>query len=502
MQSNTIPITHIAPSYSQENLDLILSRVKQLLPSLNDEGAKQYLSDLLNQDIETLVSDWLTYQEVEPCVSSAELHALAERVLPYHSNLEEAIYSVRNTLNTVPRARTDLRDYLTKDRKEDVIKSLSLPLFVSKKKYPSFSSIEELIEALKPVDQTIVDMTASVLMDRIQSIPMEKQLGITDRQKMLSVAAVYEVNSAVGFECNSIWLASFISSQMWGCVSGWAHPDGEMCRNRHFGFKSDRDCVDLTLNSLKYVDAILADNPDQETVSLYIDTMLSCLTIMVRDYLRYNKESENYGKIDSLVEQYSHLMNPAQLLRYSTIQLHLAQIKGVARDHYQLLLPFFEYQEGRGNPSKEYLQYYDYHNFILLDLEHLKTPKFELASSLLGSSMLSEHLLRTSELLLECLKLDLPDDVVNSFSGFFTKYLWTLINDDSDEQYLFDAILTVSLNSMHLYDTVSNIRFMAELGHLGSIHWLIDNDQYSTTKELKYWEKRRDYLESVSMNSK
>lgn len=67
MQSNTIPITHLAPSYSQENINLILARVNQLLPNLNENGAKQYLSDLLNQDVKNLVVDWLTFQEVEPC---------------------------------------------------------------------------------------------------------------------------------------------------------------------------------------------------------------------------------------------------------------------------------------------------------------------------------------------------------------------------------------------------------------------------------------------------
>ncbi|MEH0790865.1 hypothetical protein KW882_01030 [Vibrio parahaemolyticus] len=500
MQSNTIPITHLAPSYSQENINLILARVNQLLPNLNEDGAKQYLSDLLNQDVKNLVVDWLTFQEVEPCVSSDELHALAERVLPYHSNdIDQAIYSVRNILNTVPRQRSDLRDYLTKERREDVIESLSLPLLTISKRFTSITTIEELIEALKPVDQVIIDVCASTLMDRIQSIPMDKQQGITERQKMLSIAAVYEVNSAIGFECNSIWLASFIGSEMWGCVSGWAHPDGEMCHGRHFGFKSDQDCVDLTLSSLKYVDAILAENLDQKTVSLYIDTMLSSMAIMARDYLRYGRDGNGFGEIDSLVEKYSDLMNPAQLLRHSTIHLHLAQIKGVATEHFKLLLKFFEYQEGLGEPSKEYVQFYDYNNFVRLDFEYLITPQYELPSSLLGSSMLPEHLLRTSELLHECLKLDLPDEITNTFSGFFTHYMWKLINDDSDEQYLFDAILIVSINGMHRYDTMRNIRFMAELGHLGSMQWLIDNDQYKTPNELKYWEARRDYLVSASM---
>ncbi len=496
MNSNTIPITALPPSFSQKNLDLIVSRVSQILPNLGFEGEKQYLSDLFNKNFDELVADWLVYQEVEPSVSSFELHALAERVIPYHSdNLDEAIYAVRNILNTVPRQVADLRDYLTKERKQHVISSLSLPLITVNPMIPSLTSIEELIEALKPVDQVIIDLSASTLMDQIQSIPMDEQPGLTDRQKMLSVAAVYEINSAAGFQCNAIWLASFISSEMWGCASGWVHSDGELCHSRHFGFKSDRDCVVLTLNSLAYVEAILAENLDSKTVSLYIDTLLSALTIMTREYLRHGKETDGYGKLDALIQKYKCLMNPAQLLRYMTIELHLAEIEGVSKNHFDQLLHFFEYQNECGEPQKQYLQFYDYYNFIHVDLGYLKTPQCELPSSFLGSSIEPKSLLRTSELLHKCLIMDLPSEVTNQFSGFFTNYIWKLISDDSDDQFLYDAILSISIASMHLYDKAfMNIRAMAELGHLESIKWLIDNDVPQTPEERTYWITRKNYL--------
>ncbi|EGQ9742359.1 hypothetical protein FWP33_07475 [Vibrio parahaemolyticus] len=496
MKSNAIPITELAPSFSKENLDQILARVSQVLPNLSAEGAKQYISDLLNRNVDELVVSWLFYQELEPAVSSTELHALAERVLPYHSNeLEEAVFAVRNILNTVPRQVSDLRDYLPRERKQDVIRSLSLPLITAHPTIPSIASIDELIEALKQVDQVIIDVTASTLMDEVQSIPMHKQPGLTTRQKMLSVAAVYEINSSVGFHCNSIWLASCINSEMWGCARGWVHSDGELCHSRHFGFKSDSDCVSLSLSSLTYVEDILAENTDKNTVSLYIDTLLAALTIMTRDYLRYVKETDGYAKLDEVIERNQKLMNPAQRLRYMTIQILLAQVKGVAKQHFEQLQSFFEYQAELGEPHKQYLQYYDYSNFIHVDFEYLKTPKCELPSCFLGSSVQPNHLLRTSELLHKCLQMDLPSDVTNLFGGFFTTYMWKLINDDSNEQFLYDAILSVSVSSMHLYEnTIDNIRAMAELGHLASIKWLIDSDVPKSHEELKYWETRRDFL--------
>ena len=51
------------------------------------------------------------------------------------------------------------------------------------------------------------------------------------------------------------------------------------------------------------------------------------------------------------------------------------------------------------------------------------------------------------------------------FKGFFTNYLFMSINQNSDNQFLFDEILAVSLLAKDSVDNNHIIQAMAELGH-------------------------------------
>ncbi|WP_221076568.1 hypothetical protein [Agarivorans aestuarii] len=85
--------------------------------------------------------------------------------------------------------------------------------------------------------------------------------------------------------------------------------------------------------------------------------------------------------------------------------------------------------------------------------------------------------------------MDLPTDVTNLFSGFFKNYMWSLVNDDSNDQYLYDAILSVSIEAIPLFDKAfANIRMMAELGHAPSMTFLAE--QYTGSRQSIYWQSR------------
>ena len=51
------------------------------------------------------------------------------------------------------------------------------------------------------------------------------------------------------------------------------------------------------------------------------------------------------------------------------------------------------------------------------------------------------------------------------FMGYFTNYLFTLVNKNSHSHFLFDEILAASLDARCIVDNKDVVRTMAELGH-------------------------------------
>ncbi len=496
MRTNTISITELAPCYTHSNLKLILNRIKTLHPKISDKCAEQYLSDLLNVDsVDELINDNLKYQEIEPAVDAKELRTLAKRILSYNDNdLAKAIYSARNILNTVPRQVSDLEDYLTEERKLSLYLELSTAAVCEGGKLPpKVTSLSQLKSILEKADNVIIDLIANSAMQTIQAIPMDEHPGLTPRQKMLSLTAVYYVNSEVGFQCNSIWLASFIHNEKWGCVSGWVHRDWGFCNGRHFGFKNEDDVIRLVGRSIDYIDRILSSNDDDTTVKLYIDTLIAALKICKKNYLRFQIETPEVSEINRLLEKHSSIMNDAQQLRYHTVSLlcELDTVRGVPRDHFQNVLEFIN-QEHTKIDTIDHLMF-DYYHFVIADFEHVKTKDFMLGSSFLLSGISPQKLKHLGDTVLDSLTTTKTDENVNGlFAGFLIGYLWSLINTDSNEQFMFDVILDLSKRALPLYpEIIRNIRFMAELGHLASMEE-IANMTGDSKNEAAYWNKRID----------
>ena len=123
MRTNLIPIIESPPVLTQENIDFTLERVAHFHPDLELAGHQRYLCDLLSvKEISDITGEDLFFQNIEPAVSREELHHLAERVLGYHGNNKaDAIFAVRNILNTIPKTLDDLIDYTTEERLAEFI---------------------------------------------------------------------------------------------------------------------------------------------------------------------------------------------------------------------------------------------------------------------------------------------------------------------------------------------------------------------------------------------
>jgi hypothetical protein len=233
--------------------------------------------------LDDITSDLVTFQNIEPAVSSEELQILAERILPYNDNsIEKAKFSVRNILNTVPKSLDDLIDYSTPERLQDFISTVFRESFVSIDHLGSkIQTLAQLSQIMKKEPTFLIDIICNSQMDIARQIPLEDTPGITDRQKMLYNACNYYLNHKIGFACNSVWLACYLSSQKFGCSSGWLHIDGELCNNRNFGLKDDAAVVKLILGSLAYISQFLRAyrNDDFIQDSESLQPMLRCILI-------------------------------------------------------------------------------------------------------------------------------------------------------------------------------------------------------------------------------
>jgi hypothetical protein len=72
-----------------------------------------------------------------------------------------------------------------------------------------------------------------------------------------------------------------------------------------------------------------------------------------------------------------------------------------------------------------------------------------------------------------------------------------LINQNSDNHFLFDEILTVSLLAKDSVDNTHIVRTMAELGHKKSMEVVA---RISQLNEKKYWNERVKRLDEIENN--
>ncbi|MCZ2801987.1 hypothetical protein [Vibrio alginolyticus] len=499
MITNIIPITVQAPLYNQEHIGEILSRIKQLHPTLKPEAAKLYLCDLLNiADLDEITGDFLNYYELEPAVSSAELHKLANRILSYNDHdMDKSIFAARNILNTIPKTVDDLIDYVTKDRLKDFITSMSVNLLpTDPDALHNVKSLDVLIESLKEVPQVIIDLSCNAEMDKFQSGPIEQHPGLTHRQQMLYATANYYLNHLVGFKCNSMWLAAFIGNDQFGCHQGWIHGDGTLCDGRHFGFRSLNDVPKLVASSQKYIQENLDENPNEETCMIYLDAMLSAMEILTsKELQRGHTDVDDYITVKALLDAYSDRLSPAQLLRWETIQLLLHDVNGVTKTQFHLMQEMVENNQHE-QPQKQYLIYFDAWNFLYADFTYIKSD--ELPSLFLKSQHDPEALRKTAKILLDALDMNLEKAVIDLFIGFFTGYLWKLVND-SEDQFLYDAILDICKDSKSIVDNKNVVIGMAELGHKASMQYVLENTPKERVDVCQYWKKRIQLVEDLKL---
>ena len=331
MRTNYSSIVTVPPRLNEENVQAILDRISALHPALDGEGVRQYLCDLLHiKTTGEIVDREVVFQNTEPSVSSSDLHRLAERILPYNGyDMSRAVYATRNILNTVPESLDDLIDYTTKERLAKFISNaidILTPLQLS---VESCTTLEELVTEIGHFDgestNFFIDLIGNSEMDASRLLSPQEMPGSTERQKMLYKAADYYLNHKIGFRCNTIWLACFISSQMYGCSCGWLHLDGQLCNDRHFGFKDDRSVPKLVIQSLGYINNVFKNYRDtnycfgqedtQNTVTLYMNTLLFSLDILLQQSLLSKKDNYvEYSTIFGVITENIDLLNQQQRL--------------------------------------------------------------------------------------------------------------------------------------------------------------------------------------------
>jgi hypothetical protein len=492
MLTNIIPITTKAPTLSRDNIDKILIRINTLHPSLNKKGKESYLCDLLNiENLKDITGEFLTFQETEPAVSSAELHELAERVLPYNdNNIHKAIFSARNILNTVPKSIDDLADYTTQERLREFIGSLlSRTIMGINVDVGSITNIDDLVDVLEGEEKDFIEFACNEQMDEFQKLSTDDNMGITHRQRMLYAVSNYYLNHRVGFECNSIWLAIFINHQTFGCSSGWTHINGDLCESLHFGFKDEKSIPKLILSSLDYIDAIFKKSRSNtevtSTVHLYIETLISAIEILNTKRLCDKEDNRtDSNTIHSLLQNNKDLLSQKQKLRWVTVGLMEQEGIGFSNDQFRLLNEVINEQEGE--PEKQYQHFFDAWNFFVFDHQTIKA--YKLAPLLLRANYESNAMDEFSDIIINHINDDdLPSHMKDIFFGYFKGYLWNTVNENSDSHYLYDAILKTSLKASNIVDNGHVIRLMAEFGHKSS---MIELSKDKSKEEKAYWEER------------
>ncbi|AUC88325.1 hypothetical protein CW735_09085 [Alteromonas sp. MB-3u-76] len=473
---DTIPsITQHPPRLNEESIENIYQRIAHFFPNLDDTGKKQFLSELFNvRCIDNCISDEYVFQNIEPAVDRAELNELAERIIGYTGySLVEAKQVVRNVLNTIPKHLDDLIDYTTEARLKEFKESASLYLSVHAGSEKHLTTLKEIEDAFEHLPDVAITLFGNSQMDASRAINLDMIDAYTDRQKMLYWACDYYLNHRVGFKTNTMWLASFISSNSFGCMDGWLHRDGKLCNNRHFGFKDDDAVVDLIKSSLNYLDEYFERQlgyvgvGSEEATSfcrigfMYIEAMLDAV-----EYLAKCREVADlaYKDIVDLLSEYSLLLNDRQELKLLTHEVAFDGVTSFTHRQFELLSDLVKEDFGTQGPPEDMYFYFDAWNFMAYASQY--NINIMLGPLFLRSNYHGPSLTELSNFVAAQLKKgDLEEHWENMFIGYYTNYFFTLVNKNSHSHFLFDEILAALLDVRRFVDDTDVVRTMAELGH-------------------------------------
>lgn len=518
MLTNSISITISAPTLSHKYIETLKNRTKQLYPLLSGEGIEHYLCELLNiGNLLEITGDFLVFQELEPAVSSEELYELASRVVQYsNGDIDEAIFSVRNILNTVPQSIDDLIDYTTEKRKKSFIKNvLSKSMTRSRKNNEKVNTVYELINALKDEPTSSIAKICDEEMVKFQSIREEEIKCLTTRQKRLENAGNYYLNHLIGFDCNTVWLAYFICPQIFGCPSGWTHHNGSQCKSIHFGFKNGEDVPSLVFKSIRYIVCVLEsavenlDNIDRngefgeiedmeeahDTASMYISTMLYAIEELIKNSTMTNTEVEHkIGVLFSILDNYSCIMCDHQKLYYESLKNLLDDDIDFSDEQFSLFVKIMT-DDQSSPPDPSYYWLYDAWNFFVY--ENHAGLNYQLSQLVMRIRFNPKALTEFSDKIINILKHHKGNrELKRMCRGFFEGYCWNLVNQNSEHHFLFDQILEALAKAKELASVNHVVRLMAEFGHKESMKKLPLFEAISE-EEHKYWLRRISLMDEM-----
>lgn len=509
MLSNTIPITSLAPRYHRFHVTAMINTIMRLHQNTDEGFAELYLCDLLNvSSSDDLIDEAVVCQEVQPAVTSSQLHELAERILPYNTDISAAIFSARNILNTVPQRIDDLIDYTTPERLQEFISMVSEQSFnvIKSGSKRSIKTLPNLIEALKDEPDINITMICNEQMELCRLTPLQDVPGISMRQKYLFSAANYYLNHLIGFRCNSMWLACYINSAVFGCTSGWLHRDGGLCGNLHFGFKDDVSIPQLVISSQEYIrivfDSVISPSDDIEEMTRnsdlaeqYIRVLITALEISIKhNYATGSVDGTQFSTIMDLLRDYESLLTEEHRLEIITLSNIVMMDQTLEGEHFELLKEVIDnYLNRQNGPPRHLLNFFDAWNFLAFDINHFDHRG--LGPLFLRVRFDEDNFIEFAEIARKIvLSEELANTDISAFKGFFENYLFMMINENSDTQYLFDEILDAALSVLGYVNIHHVIRTMAELGHYGSMITMVETLE---PDRADYWLPRIVCLEEI-----
>jgi hypothetical protein len=473
------PITLVPPRLNEKNMNNILLRIAHYFPNLDCIGKKQFLSELFDvRCIDECISDECVFQNIEPAVDRDELKELAERIIGYTNySLDQAKKVVRNILNTIPKRFDDLIDYTTEERLKAFKEAANFHVSVHTGNEIHLDTLDDIANAFEQLPDVAITLFGNSQMDESRAISDETIEALTVRQKMLYRACDYYLNHRVGFKTNTMWLACFISSNSFGCLDGWLHRDGVLCDNRHFGFKDDDAVVELVLSSLRYLDEYFNRQVEYKGVSsneaksfcrtgfMYIEAMLDAVEYIVKCREAKGEVSDYaYKSIMAMLDEYSLLLDGRQELKLLTHKVAFDCVTGFTQRQFDLLYEIVEDDYGTQGPPPDMYPFFDAWNFMVYGQQH--GIKAMLGPLFVRSNYHRSSLTELSNFVTAQLESDeLEKYWEDMFMGYFTNYLFTLVNKNSHSHFLFDEILAASLDARCIVDNKDVVRTMAELGH-------------------------------------
>ena len=480
MFKNVPSIVEASPVLGKESVMSMLERARKFHPNLNAEGVERYICDLFClKKVDDLITRHVRFENIHPSLSSEELHALAERVTPYHDNdIHHAIFAVRHILDSVPKSLDDLIDYTTQENLNEFYLDAQLLTF----KEEAFYSLEEVRKAFLSTEKEAVYVFGNYRMDASKKNCKYSSPAPTEQQGILFAAADYYLNHRVGFRTNSIWMACFLSSGDFGCRTGWLHRNGEWCNKRHYGFKDDKGALELVLQSEEYLVTHLSKGPrDEDELSLfhmYVDTILDCQEYVIKQMLSdlENAESKYLNSLQRLRGILSRSATPTteeQDLRFYFLT-RLVRLEEKIDDRLVALMSgVLEKDREDGPPPKAVLKFYDAWNFLAFEQHIGKGSHFgKLAWLFLQAGFVPGCIEKVAVFFIKTLSTgNLENPWKDIFMGFFSNYMYALVNENSSSFLMYDEIFEVSLNAACVVDTSHVIALMAALGYPKAIEY-------------------------------